>query len=271
MAACTARPSPSDPAPAAVRGAANDGASHPSLPDPPVVVPDRRIVVSGRVADATDTAVVGVRVDIEGTEEAVAYSGLDGRFTFHVSPGSYRLSVRGDCRLSPSSDDLGVLKADSRRDFRATSEGCVTATLDPDGGTVGAIFGLRRRSSPIAIVSANFYAPVVGVAEEMRTFAAQMGAAHELSIAGRPALELQVVNSPPRTQGAYVGRASISLETAIVFDDHVLHLRTNMNADTDPATISWLTAVAHNVSPKVIPTRPPPPPVKVVRGTRPYR
>jgi hypothetical protein len=215
------------------------------------------LALRGRVADAAGDPIVGVRIELAGAQTAVRYSGLDGRFIFHVPPGAYRLSARGDCPISPSSDDVGVVQADTERDFRATAEGCVTSTLAPDGGDVGAIFELKRRSSLIALTSAHVWSPVVptfGIKEDMLSIASEASGAHELTIDGRPALERQcLVASVMSDHGFGGGPPTIDLTTAIVFDNSVLRVETHAKAGTDAATIAFLAAVGRNATPDAIP------------------
>jgi hypothetical protein len=111
------------------------------------------LAISGHLRDPAGNAIVGGRVELYGDAFATRLSNFTGGFVFHVSPGSYRLAVSGECSFAPPSRSPGHVTASTIADFAATSVGCMTSAASnvnvngelltvatPEGYTLASVF-----------------------------------------------------------------------------------------------------------------------------------
>jgi hypothetical protein len=229
------------------------------------------LMIRGRITDASGRAIVGARVNLNGSAQALRFTDFTGGYVFHVSPGSYSLSTQADCALSPGNANLNNLNADAIQNFNATSAGCVTAESSHTVAT-GRVLTLTQGTTGLGTTfarvaqgstSAGALARLQQIANE------QPGPTRSLTIAGHPAIEREMLFRKARIvieEGAD-GPEILALTTAIAIGSTVVRFESRLARDANATTVGRFFAAGRNFAVENISslTAPVPPVLAVVQ------
>jgi hypothetical protein len=165
------------------------------------------LTISGYVKDSAGTRIIGARVDLSGSAEAVRFTDFSGGYVFHVCPGSYTLRAQGDCTLDPTSVNLDNLTVNATQDFTGSGMSCVTGTpfsVHATGELIqvlqaGTALGLTGTGMLQGSSSTAAQAYLLQIAQEQ-----PQAANCAVVVAGNPAIERQVLVTPPPPQILYL-------------------------------------------------------------------
>jgi hypothetical protein len=240
------------------------------------------LTISGHVRDASGKPVVGSRITLSGSAQAVRFSDLTGGYTFHVAAGSYAMATAGACALTPASVNVNNLAVSRTQDFVA-GPGCMVAQVSNVTST-GQVVRVLRGTTPLALTLTNVVqsTPAATTQRLLDIGAERTEPVRNLTIAGFPAIERQALiqNQEPGDPAEILGDAGetedqIWLTTAIAVGDTVVRFETQLPDDASAATIDSFFAIARDFTPDEMasvhgPTPPPVPPgVRIAPAARP--
>jgi hypothetical protein len=211
--------------------------------------------ISGKVRDASNRPVVGARINLGGSAQAIRFSDVAGGYSFHVDRGNYSLAASGACSITPSSVNFNNLAANQVRDFSATTPTCVISTMSSPSPN-GAVFALRQGATQLGVTTA--------VLEPRSTNASAMARLQDiarelpetprsLTIAGLPAIERRALVVIEAEQGAGEGDGRTWLSTAIATSSSVVRFETQIDADASDADVDAFFTIARNFTLDAIP------------------
>ncbi len=221
------------------------------------------LTISGHALDASGRPVIGGRIVLSGSAQALRFTDLTGGYTFHLSPGSYSLSVSGACPFTPANANINNLATNVVQNFTAGA-GCMVATnanVAPDGQVVR----ISQGGAPVAVTLTNVLPlTATGVTARLQDIVSERAEAiRSLTIAGFSAIEREALILPPDpASGLEIAgdddddgptEPQLWLTTAIAAGSTVVRFETQLPPTAPAATVNAFFALARNFTPEEIP------------------
>lgn len=217
------------------------------------------LTISGHLRDPAGNGVIGGRIALDGDSRALRFSAFTGAFSFHVEPGTYQLTVSGDCSFEPASLGLGNLTAGVTVEVVATDAGCLTSTVSNANSN-----GVVLKVDPIgSYTTANIasYSDADGAVASFNDIASEVpdSPIRRVIIAGNPAFERLALLWHVGLQGVG-GTTMLHIETAIAVAEQVVRFQTQLLPDATADTIDRFLDAGRSFTPDQIPELHGPPP-----------
>jgi hypothetical protein len=229
-----------------------------------------RFTIRGHVHDSSGLAVVGAHVDLGGAIQATRSTDFTGGFTFHVSPGSYTLSVSGPCGSASSTATLRNVTSNASPDLTAAGAACVTSTPS-NVVSSGEVLKLAEEDASAGWTAVNLRqlcaegdtacCPTQTGMAELQIIAKEQPSTPPrwLTIAGYPAIEQrQTFTTPPPMCPAgcdpgFVARATLLLTTTIAAGGTLVSFGTELPADASADAIALIVTAGESFTSEEIP------------------
>jgi hypothetical protein len=219
------------------------------------------LTISGHLEDGAGNAVVGARVVLDGDTDALRLSNFTGGFSFHVDPGSYRMTASGACSFAPAAVDFVNVAASVTHNFAATSVGCITSKPSNvvSNGRVLTLEPLRATTSVDVGIFSGADAAVARLDDILTEIPSPSARTRRLLIAGDTAIERLVpidFAAPLIPAGSGVsssGGTKLVLTTAIAAGDQVVRFETQLLSDAAPDTVDHFVLAGRSFTREQIP------------------
>lgn len=227
---------------------------------------DGAFTLSGHVTDGVGNPIVGQKIRLNGSLQAVRFTDISGGYAFHLNSGSYSINNWGSaCSLAPQNANLNNLNADTVQDFVGSGSGCAgnvgevtnqTATGQvvkvPDG-----IGGSNR-----TIVSVKVEGSEVGALERLDLIAGEQPGAEDIQISAYPAIQriARVRGTKIVMEVGFPVPEVIVVTVAVAVGESVIRFETHMSETATDEEIGKVLALGRNFNPanvELITTVPP--------------